>query len=355
MNQRSSGILALTLLVAACSSGSDDHAPGISSGGSSSENGGQSGSANGGSGGRSPAPAGGRKGDAGASGEDSGGSAESGAGGEGGLEQGMVVPIAASVCSDSALWKQGTAVPQVSSAAKEKLLSISADELDLLFMRDSDVLLAHRDRASDPFADATPLSLPTDYDVNAGAALSADGKVLILVASDGQRFASLSRSTRSAAFDGSADTSAFGLLNQFAPELLVHFAAPVLAPSGKTFVFTAFTPMPAQGYPEGFSGIADVYESPWSGGRWEQPQNISHGIFTGTGAARPLPSAISADSRALFYFDEATSKELARFRDRADAPFSTLLDLGDRQGATPNLACDTLYYFSNGDVLSASD
>jgi hypothetical protein len=351
------GIWAATLLAAACSSSSDDHVPGVSSGGANAETGGASGHSGSGSAGRSSLPAGGRVGATGANAEDAGASGETGGGvgGEGGLEQGMVVPVTPSACSDTAVWKEGSAVPQVSSAAKEKLLSITADELDLLFLRDSNVLLAHREHASDPFAEATPLSLPSGYDVNAGAALSADGKTLILVSSDGQSFASVSRSTRTAAFDGATDVSAFTLLNQFAPELLVHYAAPVLAPSGKTFVFTAFTPMPAQGFPTGFAGTADVYESPWSDGRWEQPANISHGIFEGSGVARPLASGLSADSRTLFYFDEATSQEFARFRDRPDAPFSTLLDLGERAGAAPNLACNTLYYFSNGDVLSAGN
>lgn len=361
MKRLSSIPFAVALLIAACSSGTDDHAPGISFAGASSEEGGVAGLSRAGSAGRNQEAAGGAA-DAGASGQatqtDGGASGESGAGGDGGaagLPEGMVVPIAKSTCSESATWGDGVAVPHVSSDASERLLSLSADELDLLFMRNQDVLLAHRARARDAFSEPMPQSIPAGYDASVGATLSADGKLLILVASDGLSFASLSRATRTEAFAGAADTSAFSVLNLLTTQILEHYAAPVLSPNGKTLLFTAFTPMPAQGFPEGFAGTAAVYESAWSGQHWERPQNVSQGLFDGTTLGRPLPTGLSADSRTLFYFDEAKTKEFARFRDRPDAPLSTLLDLGEHAGAIPNSACDTLYYFSNGDVLSVSD
>lgn len=363
MKRRSACTLAATLIAAACSSGTDDRAPGVGYAGESSANGGVAGLSHGGFAGRSQEAAAGSAADAGASGQatradDGGASGEGGLGGDGGdagLAQGMVVPIAKSACSEAAMWGDGKAVPQVSSAANETLLSLSADELDLLFMRGQDVLLAHRARARDPFAEPTLVTIPAGYDASVGATLSSDGKSLILVASDGKTFASLSRATRTAAFDGPADTTAFSVLNQLTTQILEDYAAPVLAPNGKTLLFTAFTPKPAQGFPQGYAGTAAVYESPWSGERWERPQNVSEGLFDGTTLARPLPTGLSADSRTLFYFDEASAKEFARFRDRPDAPLTTILDLGEHAGAIPNGACDTLYYFSNGDVLSVSE
>jgi len=355
MKRLSSTGLGLLLCVVACSSGTSDRAPGFFFGGASADAG-VPGRSGGGSAGHASDQAG-SAGDAAASGEanDGGDAGDGGGGGEAGLEQGMVVPITPSTCSDSAVWAEGVAVPGVSSAANEKLLSISADELDILFMRDQDVLLAHREGARDPFADPTLLSIPAGYDASAGATLSSDGKTLILVSSDGQSLGSLSRGSRTDAFDTTADVSAFELLNQLAAQILQHYAAPVLAPNGKTLIFTAFIPEPEQGFPPGFEGTASVHESPWSSDHWERPENISQYLFDGTTLARPLPTGLSADSRTLFYLDEATSKELARFRDRPDAPFATLLDLGQRVGAIPNSACDTLYYFDNGDVLSASN
>jgi len=86
-------------------------------------------------------------------------------------------------------------------------------------------------------------------------------------------------------------------------------------------------------------------------GAWAMPANVSEGIFNGTTAKRPLPSALSSDSRTLFYFDEGTAKQAARFRDRPDAPLYTALDLGDRDGAIMNAACNTVYYTSGGNVL----
>jgi hypothetical protein len=51
----------------------------------------------------------------------------------------------------------------------------------------------------------------------------------------------------------------------------------------------------------------------------------------------------------------SSSTELARFRDRPDAPLYDKVDLGALQGAVPNSKCDKLYYSSGGDVLTDSD
>ncbi len=137
-----------------------------------------------------------------------------------------------------------------------------------------------------------------------------------------------------------------------------HYTSPVLSADGKSLIYTGFTPKPAQGFPDGVEGVARVYESLWADDAWQMPTSISENLFDGTTAARPLPSGLSKDSRTLFYFDEKTSKQAARFRDRGDpsAPLSTQIDLGDRPGAIPNADCDVLYYTSDdGKVVSETD
>jgi hypothetical protein len=339
-----------TCLVAACSSGSDSLAAPIPSGGAagSSADAGSGGtrrmptSTNGGSGGR----AGSGSAEAGAAGAlDSAGDA--GMAGAGGEQQGTIAVVPPSACSEMPAWAGAAPLAGVSTSGDESLLSITADELDIAFLRGGALYIAHRAAASASFAAASPVTLPTGYVATAGVALSADGDTLVLVSSDGQSFGALTRSSRTADFSATADTTAFAGLNQRAIQTLEHYAAPVLAPNGNSFIFSAFLPG---------AGTSVVYESALSGEAWAMPNNISKDLFDGSGGKRPLPTGLSSDSRTLFYFDEATSKEVARYRDRPDAPlYDPPVDLGDLAGAVPNEKCDRVYYSAAGDVLTESD
>ena len=339
-------------LGAACSSGSDLHAPAIAEGGAAPD-GGTSGSGgstpNGGKGGSA-----GHKHSGGAPGEGGeAGQLGAGAPGDGGAadsQPGMVVPVPPGDCTEVADWGSATPLSGVSTTSNELLLSITADELDVVFMRGNKLLRAHRTIANTAFGTASTINVPTGYSPSAGVALSGDGKTLVLVSTTGQGFAALTRTSRTAAFSMTADPSAFSALNQRSVQTLEHYAAPVLAPNGLSFIFSAFTPEPAAGFPEGVEGVAVVYESLWSTDRWAMPDSISHDIFDGTTSSRPLPTGLSRDSRTLFYFDEGTSQELARFRDRPSAPLYSLLEVGDLPGAVPNSTCNVIYYSASGDV-----
>lgn len=336
---------AAVCLAVACSSSSDSP-PAYTAGGAS--NGGAThipgGTHNAGSGGDAEVAG---AADAGAAGE-AGGAA--GDGGEGGLEQGMVVVVPPSTCSEAAAWTGATPLSGVSTTSDEKLLSITADELDIVFTRDGALLHAHRSTAKGAFDAGSPVTVPDGYDSTAGAALSGDGKTLLLVASDGHGFAELTRAGRADDFGVTADSSAFVALNERAAQTQEHYANPVLAPNGSSLVFLSFTPGIAM-------NLAIVYESVLSANIWAMPSSISQGIFDGTTEKRPLPSGLSSDSRTLFYYDEATSKQVARFRDRPDpnAPLYDFVDLGGRAGAVPNSTCQRIYYTSNGDVLTETD
>jgi hypothetical protein len=269
------------------------------------------------------------------------------------LEQGTIIPVTPGACSEAAAWASGTPLEGISTAADEQLLAITADQLDILFLRDDSAMRAHRDLASAAFGEALTLTIPTGYGVEAGVALSADGKTMVLLATDEQSFAAFTRTSRSADFAATPDATAFTGINQRALQTMERYAAPVLASDGKTFVFAAFTPEPATGFPSGFDGISVVYQSVWSATSWAMPDSISQNLFDGTSAARALPSGLSSDSRTLFYLDEASGKQMARFRDRPDAPLYTVVDLDERLGAVPDVECKRLYYSSGGDVLVA--
>ena len=345
----------------ACSANSDEHAPPLSDGGASAKGGtgGRSSVAKGGSGAAVAGSAGeraegGSAGDAGARAGD--GSGEGGEGGEGGAwDEGMIIPVAPGSCSETAAWTNAVPVPGISTAADERLLAISADELDLLFVRDGVPMRAHREISGAAFGEAVTLTIADGYGVDAGAALSADGKTMVLLSTTGQSFAAFTRSTRSEDFALSADESAFVAINQRAIQTSQRYAAPVLSPDGKTFVFAAFLPVPAGGFGGSFEGVSLVYETPWTVNGWAMPESVSQDLFDGTSVARPLPSGLSSDSRTLFYLDEGNGQQVARFRDRPDAPLYTVVDLEARTHAVPNAKCDRLYYSSGGDVLVSAE
>ncbi|HEY4104287.1 MAG TPA: hypothetical protein VGM44_10365 [Polyangiaceae bacterium] len=345
--------LASASLVGACSSGSDSHPAPISSGGSSDSNGGASSSAgtrnSGGTTGRAGSAGSSSAGDAnsaGAAGESVTG--EGGAGGED-LPPGTVVVVTPGACSETPMWIGPAPLNGVSTAAEEGLLSITADELDIAFLRGGALYVAHRDAANTDFDMGSSVAVPAGYDPSAGAALGGDGKTLVLVSSDHHGFGALTRGDRISAFSSSADTTAFLALNDRATQTMEQYAAPVLAPNGSSFIFTGYTTY--------VGGTATVYESLSSSGVWGMPNNISKDIFDGTSTARPLPTALSADSRTLFYFDEATSTQMARFRDRAEsnAPFYDHIELPGLIGAAPNAKCDRVYYSSAKDVFTEAD
>lgn len=351
MNQTSLIAVGLVLsLAAACSSSSDDHAPPAETGGESGS-GTAAGAAGRGKSGSGPVA------DAGSDAGGTAGVVEGGAAGvssdagAAGIEPGMIIDVPPSACSETAKWSGAMQVPVVSTGADERLLAITLDELDIVFLRGTDLYAAHRAAAGGTFAAASQVTVPTGYDATLGVALSVDGKTMVLVASTGQAFGSVTRASRTAAFGSTVDSTAFQGLNQRAIQTLERYVSPVLAPDGSSLVFGAFMPEPTGGFPQGQEGVSVVYESRLANGAWSMPNNLSHDLFDGTTLARPLPTGLSGDSRTLFYFDEKSMKEQARFRDRPDAPLYTLVDLGARTGAMPNAACSALYYTSAGNVL----
>jgi hypothetical protein len=348
-------VLVITFgMAAACSSNSDDRAPAFADGGAGGA-GGRAPVGKSGAGGSDDAGSAGELGDGGTAGEAGEVGSAAGEGGEGGaFEEGTIIPVGPGACSESAAWASKTPLEGISTDANEQLLAITPDELDIVFTRDDAVLLAHRELASAAFDTPVAMTIPDGYGVQAGVALSADGKSLVLLAtgdpqelqSGEQKFAAFTRASRTDSFDVTPDDSAFIGINQRALQTMQHYAAPVLAPDGKTFVFAAFTPK---------QGVSVVYQSVWTTNGWSMPDSISQDLFDGTSSARALPSALSSDSRTLFYFEEASGKQVARFRDRPDAPLYTAVELDARAHAVPNARCDRLYFSSGGDVLVASE
>ncbi len=344
-------VVACVVLFAAAGACSSDasHPAGVSSGGGeqagsahagTSANAGRGGqpSADGGEGGASSRGAAGEAGEAGTA----------GTAGEANLAPGRP-PIGPSTCSATAKWSGASSVDPVSSAAVETLLSITADELDLAFVRGGALYVAHRAQASAPFSVGSPITIPSGWSVAQGAGLSSDGKRLVLVSDPDQRkLGEMTRVSRDGAFSGDVDETAYAGVNQDAVYTGKLYAYPVVSPGDDQLLFNSSFAM----------GTSTVVVSTRSGSdAWSAPVKLTEQLLDGGATTRRLPSAVSADARTLFYFNEATMSEEARFRDTPSivSPLYDMVSLGTRRGASPNAACNRLYSSSTGDVVVEKD
>jgi len=324
-------VIASGLLHAACSSSdSGDHLPPIST------NGGTAGA------GGSATNAGSTSGtnDAGSSGAEAGaadgGATNAGAGG--------TMPPGPALCSDTATWKNPKNLAGVSSDGSERLLAITADELDVAFLRAETLYVAHRASVSGSFDLGSAVSLPSGWTAAEGAALSADGLRLILVNSTQKELGELTRVSRDGEFPSTIDETAFSALNTDAIYTGKLYAAPALSPTDQQLFLSSSFKM----------GSSDIVVSLRTGnGVWPAPLQLGEGLFDGDYQTRRLPSGVSADERTLFYFNEASQKEEARFRSSPalTSPFYELVDLGTLKSAVPNAACDRLYSDAAGDIV----
>jgi hypothetical protein len=203
--------------------------------------------------------------------------------------------------------------------------------------------VAHRaDRAS-AFAVGAAITPPAGWSATQGAALSADGKRLILISTDQTMLGELTRTARGAAFSAAIDQSTFATVNQGSIFSGNSYASPALSPDDRQLFFNSAAPG---------GGSTVVVATRAMGEEWSSPQRVSAELDGSTGARR-LPTGVSADERTLFYFNEGTMKEEGRWRQEPtlDSPLYDMVDLGMRRGAQPNSACDRLYSDAAGDPI----
>ena len=340
------GMVALSSLIAICAapacSDANVHPSLISAGGGTQLPNGQSGASsvsgnagdNNGLGGAS---------DGGAAGTDN---ESAGASGDSGTGRPDPLP---SVCKQTASWSAAVKLPVVSGAVSETLLSLTPDELDLAFLRAGVLYVAHRAQVTDEFSVGAPLSIPTGYSAADGAALSADGKRLILAGAERPgKLGELSRPTRDAAFSNLVDETAFAALNQISVYTGRVYASPVISSGDDQLIFNS-------AYPGSASTVVVSTREP--DGSWSTPMLLTASVLNGGVGARRLPTGVSADARTLFYFNEESGAEEARWRDTShnDSPLYDMMSLGKRRGSTPNSACNRLYSESNSDVVVETD
>lgn len=331
--------LALLLAVACGDSDSDNAAPaaagasGNDQGGAESEPGAGAGAA-----GETAEPPG------------SGGVAE-GAGGEPSGQAGQAYELAgapslppAGACAPDLMLEENVGVDvSVPADGDATLLSMTPDELSVAFStgRDAELALyvADRDSTDDSF---TPelVVVPSGYEAASGVALSSDGLRLLLVSSDHSAFGELSRSARRLAFDGDPDTAPYARLNALKPMSGRSLGWPVLSSDGRHLYFLSY-------FGQGLINQAGLDQD----GVFDFGVTIDEFTLGGQEGAYKLPSALSADERTIFVFDQASQHMLALFRSRPDAPFYDPLDLGERRGMAANLDCSRLYSSDGGELV----
>jgi hypothetical protein len=350
---------ALCVVAYACSSASSDHPGAVLASGGEQADGGRSGSNTGATGNAEQAAgeggdatgvngAGSNIGGAGTAGSAGGATSDQEAGGDPGTGE---PPVSAATCSETAIWSGATDVDGIPAASSQTLLSVTPDELDLAFVHSGLLYVAHRAQASATFAVGSPISIPSGFSAAQGAALSSDGKRLILVSDpDQKKLGQMTRPTRDAIFTGTVDESAFAAVNQDAVYTGKLYASPVVSQSDDQLFFNSE-------FPNGASTVVVCNGS--SGANWTPPVQLSTQVFDGDSTSRRLPTGVSADARTLFYFNEESQQEEARWRDSAqlNSPLYDTVDLGARRGAAPNAACNRLYSVSVslGDVVVERD
>jgi hypothetical protein len=225
------------------------------------------------------------------------------------------------------------------------LLAMSSDELSVVFTTGADETLALHvgDRASvEADFSVQTVSLPVGYAASQGVALSGDARKLVVVRDDGSGFAELSRDARPGSFGDQPDETRFAKINGLRPMSGESVGWPVLSSDGQALYFVSYF------------GQARVKQSALEAGEFSIGEPIDEFTLGGALGEHKLLSGISADQRAIFFFDQATSHAMALFRSRPDAPFYEPLDLGERQGATPNQDCSRIYSSTGSGIVFQS-
>ena len=94
-----------------------------------------------------------------------------------------------------------------------------------------------------------------------------------------------------------------------------------------------------------YFGNSVVVQSPLgSDGVFDIGEDIDPFTLGGDTAGQyKLITGLSADERAIFYFDEATGQSGSLFRSRPNSPFYDPAELGARDGVAPGQDCSSLY------------
>ncbi|HSQ68129.1 MAG TPA: hypothetical protein VLM85_33190 [Polyangiaceae bacterium] len=247
-------------------------------------------------------------------------------------------------CDPAATWGNNQLVA-ASTAQSDLLGAVTGDELTIAWMTaQGTVMYADRQSATSPFGAPQTLSGAIALDE---VALSGDGLTLIVVLQDRSALAQTTRASRSAAFSSTLDAAPFAQLDPQPTETDASasqglFADPVLSSDGQMLYYSQY----------GVSTYTMHESYGPSAGVWPQGRSLVEKSFVAASlSARMRPTGLSADQRALFYWDEAANIERVAFRDGVQPTndtYTTFADVGAYQYAVPTSSCARLYFSASG-------
>jgi hypothetical protein len=261
-------------------------------------------------------------------------------------DSGVVPPS----CSATVKYGAGTLL-SISTAQSDLFGAVTPDELTIAWMTTAgSVLYADRAKASDPFG--APQTLTAGVALGR-VALSPDGLALIVVLADRSALAQSTRSSRTAAFSTSLDKAPFASLDPLPTEIDAgtapphgSFGDPMLSPDGQFLYYSQYG-VSKLTMCESYRKSGDT--SPWGQGRNLLEQQLQAPDTSGT---RMIPSGMSIDDLALFYWDGVAQTERIAIRDSAltNNTYKQFVTIGAAyQYAAPTASCSRIYFSSAGD------
>jgi hypothetical protein len=213
--------------------------------------------------------------------------------------------------------------------ADERLLSMTHDELSLVFSRDDQLFVADRADPRQDFGAPVAVTLPSGYTFEHGVALSADGLTLVIVRTDQLGLAEVKRNERGETFGGDASVARFSFVNVAITQSGL-LSSPVLARDGESLVLTRLE-------------AADQTGLRLRGSHFDQVEQLDSVTFGAEDGKHKLSQSLSDDARTLFFFDEGTGHAAALGTVTPRAAFTLRADFPDLLSAFSNVGCGRLY------------
>jgi hypothetical protein len=329
---RPSFCVAIAVLLVAPLACSDDERPAAAGSGESST-GGSSHAGIGSHGGQSNAGAPGAE--LGGSGEAEGGAAMAGSdpighvGGLGTTTSGGAFSDTPSDCDDVS-WSEPVALTGISTpGADETLLTMTHDELSIVFSRDDALYVADRASAAAAFGSPAEVTLPAGYTHQYGLAISPDGLTLVAVSDTSEGFADISRAARQGAFDAEPSTARYDSIAYDANQYGRYLTWPVLSKSGESLFYTAL--------------IGDSSYVYHAHGQASFAVPAGMGVLGGEGGDLKLTQSVSADERVVYVFDQALGYSVGYRSSAPGAPYYMPVPFEALRGVFTNDGCSRLY------------
>jgi hypothetical protein len=244
----------------------------------------------------------------------------------------MDEPALASLCAPGSDFIFGTPIA-VDAGNAARLVAVTSDELTIAwatFGSSTELyFVADRESIDEPFDAPLPV-------LSAGSlvGLSPDGLRAITLASDGRKYAEMSRAGRHTDFSDELE-GAFSTINARATSSALSYADAVIAADDRLLVYTSFSD-------EGEASL--LISTRDDAGPWPAGEAVKGCEFTAHGSVIRRPTGVAADGLTLFYFDPDRGFARAAWRASADQPFTFFRDLKDVGRVAPNATCETLYY-----------